>query len=35
MGVKSKWNDMVECGGIVATSEQCMVAVVDARRKKN
>ena len=22
MGVKNKWNDTVECGGIVATNEQ-------------
>ena len=28
VGVKSKWNDMVECGGIVATSEQWLRLVM-------
>ena len=28
VGVKNKWNDMVECGGIVATSEQWLRLVM-------
>ena len=35
VGVKNKWNDMVECGGIVATSEQWLRLVMhEGRRTK-
>ena len=28
VGAKNKWNDMVECGGIVSTSEQWLRLVI-------
>ena len=33
MGVKNKWSDMVECGGIVATSEQWLRLVMHEGRR--
>ena len=32
VGVKNKWNEMVECGGIVATSEQWLWLVMHEGR---
>ena len=33
VGVKIKWNDMVECRGIVATSEQLLRLVMHEGRR--
>ena len=33
VGVKNKWNDMVECGGIVAASEQWLRLVMYEGRR--
>ena len=33
VGVKNKWNDMVECGGIVAASEQWLRLVMHEGRR--
>ena len=33
VGVKNKWNDMVECGGIVAASEQWVRLVMYEGRR--
>ena len=33
VGVKNKWNDMVECGEIVATSEQWLRLVMHEGRR--